>query len=211
MTSSDRTRARIQIYRLLSRAFLYPNEESLQALAEESASLTSSLEVLEGEDQLREVGKAFVASAKASPATELEGAYNALFSGRAPCYLNESDYDRNPFARTHRMADAAGFYQGFGMEPSTQAGERPDFIGTELEFMYWLLVKQVYAEEQDWQEEAAVCRDAQAKFFHEHLVWWVPQLCEKLETTSSCTYYRSLATFLKAFIEGEEARLPLPA
>jgi DMSO reductase family type II enzyme chaperone len=208
MKLHDQTLARTQIYHLLAWAFRYPEEETLQALAEKSASLAEWLETLNGTGPLREAGQAFATAVRSASTAELGRAYNGLFTGRKPCRLDESEYEPNPFTRTHRMADAAGFYQAFGMQPAESAGQRPDFIGTELEFMYLLLLKEMYAEEKRWEEQAAICREAQARFFHEHLAWWVPQLCDKLEAASSCAYYRTLATFLKAFIEAEKAHFP---
>ncbi len=211
MNAHEQALTRAQLYRLLARAFLYPEEETLRAITADAAAVAERLEALNGASPLPSLGRAFASAAAACTADELERTYNTLFVGRSRCHLDESDYDPNPFARAHRMADAAGFYQAFGMQPAAQAGQRPDFIGTELEFMYLLILKQLYAEEQDWEEQAAVCREAQAKFFREHLAWWIPKLCDKLESTSSCPYYRDLASFLRAFIQAEETRFPSPA
>jgi len=89
-----------------------------------------------------------------------------------PC---ETWYCRQTFSvyRAQHLADIAGFYRAFGVEPEL---ERPDFIGTELEFMAWLIRKELHARETygPTSDQAEVCRDAQRTFLEDHLAWWAP-------------------------------------
>ena len=105
----------------------------------------------------------------------------------------------------------AGFYRAFGFENSTDSYQRPDYVGTELEFMYLLLLKHAYAVEQGWDEESQICEEAESKFVHEHLEWWIPSMCEKLRGASSCAFYKSLSNFLESFVKSEVSRYLQPA
>ncbi len=115
------------------------------------------------------------------------------------------------YHRCERTADIGGFYNAFGFKVAEDSYSRPDFVGTELEFMHLLLLKRAYAIEQDWPEHAEVCAEAELEFLKEHLEWWIPQLCETLRGASTCAFYRSLSNFLERFIQSEAAANLQPA
>ena len=118
---------------------------------------------------------------KSTSREELAEAHDQIFglvlSKECPPY--ESEYSSQSFSvsRSHRMADVAGFYRAFGVEVSDDRRERPDHIALELEFMSYLIAKETRALEAggaEAAERAEICRDAQRKFFAEHLGWWLP-------------------------------------
>ena len=114
---------------------------------------------------------------QATLAAQYERVFGLVSSKECPPY--ETDYCRQTFSvyRSQRMADVAGCYRAFGLEPSRDRPERHDHLALELEFMAWLLVKERHALRRDGAEaaeQAAVCRDAQRLFVREHLAWWVP-------------------------------------
>jgi len=78
--------------------------------------------------------------------------------------------------RSQHLADIAGFYRAFAVKPATDRPERPDFIGMELEFMAWLIQKELHARSTRGPEsdEVATCRAAQRRFLEDHLAWWAP-------------------------------------
>jgi TorA maturation chaperone TorD len=119
--------------------------------------------------------------------------YDAVFGLMVPrnCPPYESEYCRQTFSvfRSQHMADIAGFYRAFGVEPSLVTRERPDHISLELEFMAYLIGKQLRAAESGLPgaaADAAICRDAQVKFVREHLAWWLPAFAMTLRGRGDC-------------------------
>lgn len=200
------TLARAQIYWCLSRAFAYPDAALLQEIGQARDQLARSAAELDVKDGLRQaLDKLFQALARAS-VDALQDAYSALFTGREQSRLNEADYDKGPFSMANRLADVTGFYLAFGLQPREGSGERPDFIATQAEFMHALLVKQAYAQERGWAEQADVCADAEGKFLRDHFLWWTPMLCMALRKTASDPFYRALSEVLQAFIALEQEK-----
>ncbi|MBI3696091.1 MAG: molecular chaperone TorD family protein [Acidobacteria bacterium] len=127
----------------------------------------------------------------------------------------ETEYCRQTltFYRSQQLADIAGFYGAFGLESNREVPERQDHISVELEFMAHLIHKQLFAAvsaDPAWQEKAAVCADAQKKFFHAHLAWWVPALAELMRQNAPGGLYAAVAGALAAFIPAERALFDVP-
>ena len=103
--------------------------------------------------------------------------FGLVLSKECPPY--ETEYCRQTFCvyRSHRLADIAGYYHAFGVEPSPVSPERHDHVANELEFMAWLIAKELHANEtaiKDASEKMRTCRKAQRSFFEDHLAWWAP-------------------------------------
>ena len=157
---------------------------------------------------------------KALPATadelncQFEAAFGLLVSSACPPY--ETEYINGKFAvqRAHTLADISGFYHAFGLRPSTAHPERHDHIVLELEFMAFLIGLEFEATKSDddvSRERVETCRDAQMRFFREHLAWWAPAFTHLLARESGNGFYRQAARFLAALLTAERARFELPA
>ena len=81
----------------------------------------------------------------ATLAAQHERVFGLVSSKECPPY--ETEYCRQTFSvyRSQRLADVAGCYRAFGLQPSCERPERHDHLALELEFMAWLLVKQRHA------------------------------------------------------------------
>lgn len=103
---------------------------------------------------------------------EFDSVFGLLISRECPPY--ETEYCPQTFSifRSHQLADIAGYYRAFGLQPSEESPERHDHISLELEFMARLNNKVLYATEQGDLENASLCREAQAHFVEQHLSWW---------------------------------------
>lgn len=150
------------------------------------------------------------------PLDELCDDYDRVFGLvlASECQPYETEYHPNAeaFFRSQQMADVAGFYRAFGLEPSQADPERPDHIALELEFMAFLLMKKRFAlatVEQDpaAPERAAVCDGVQRSFFRDHLAWWVPSFATGLRRRAATGFYAALGQVLAAFMPAERRRL----
>lgn len=203
--------ARANVYGIIASAFAYPEDDVLQGVRESVGELKEALKAIGAKAESFEKATAFATAVADAQAQMVQSDYNQLFVGKQQCSLDESEYDKAIFYRYQRMADIAGFYRAFGFENSTDSYQRPDYVGTELEFMQLLLLKHAYAIEQGWEDESQICENAESKFVHEHLEWWVPSMCEKLRGASSCAFYKSLSNFLESFVGSEASRYLQPA
>jgi TorA maturation chaperone TorD len=156
---------------------------------------------------------------------------------RAPMDVCRSDYDRifglvtpkecppyeteyyptqETFARSQEMADVAGFYHAFGIEPAQSSPERPDHLSLELEFMAFLLMKRREALanadiDPDAAEHADICDQVQRDFFRDHLAWWTPTFAAGLRRKAGYGLHHALAGVLTAWVPDECRRLGIEA
>ena len=138
--------------------------------------------------------------------------FGLLIGKTAPPYETEYCHQTLTFYRAQQLADIAGFYRAFGLEQSREEAERQDHISVELEFMAHLIEKQLFASacsEPPLREKAAVCWEAQKKFFEAHLVWWVPAFAELLRRESAGGLYAAIAQALACLIPCERAILQI--
>jgi TorA maturation chaperone TorD len=133
----------------------------------------------------------------------------ALGKSAPPC---ETEYcpAALTFYRAQQLADIAGFYRAFALELNREQPERHDHISVELEFMAHLITKELAAKQGGLTEQAAVCREAQKKFFQDHIAWWVPAFGQLLRRAAVDGLYSALALALGPFIAGERAVLDVP-
>lgn len=154
-----------------------------------------------------------------TPVDKTRAEYDRIFGLVVPkdCPPYETEYypTGETFARSQQMADIAGFYAAFGIEPSRSSPERPDYLALELEFMAFLLSKKREAlaaalNDPEWAEQAEICDQAQRDFFRDHLAWWVPTFAAGLRRKAS-GYHDALAAALAAWIPDECRRLRIDA
>jgi TorA maturation chaperone TorD len=132
------------------------------------------------------------------------------------CIPFETEYHASaePFFRSQQLADVAGFYRAFGLEPCAAAPERPDHVTLELEFMALLLLKKRQALSQDGpaaRERAETCDRAQGLFLRDHLAWWVPSFAAALRRKAGGGLYAAAGNVLAAWLPLERSRFGLPA
>ncbi|MBI2981982.1 MAG: molecular chaperone TorD family protein [Deltaproteobacteria bacterium] len=178
-----------QQYKLLSFCFHKPQGPLFSALRETEPF----------RDSLRDAGEETLLS-------EYTRLLSLTVAGGIPPYETEYGH-KDIFYKTGRLADIAGFYRAFGLEISDHVRERVDFIGAELDLMYWLTKKEEVAREQEKSEEAQICRDAAAKFLEAHLGRWGSYFGDQLAQSASLPFYRLIGKWLCEFIESECGRL----
>ena len=136
---------------------------------------------------------------------ELRSEYDSLFRAQE-IWLYSTEYtDANIFQKSRYLSDIMGFYRAFGVEPES---DRADSLSNELEFMHLLIFKAIHALEENDSEEArgkaSLCRDAQKKFFIEHLYPAAAKIAEKIIAHSKVGFYQENAKTMNDFIESEK-------
>jgi TorA maturation chaperone TorD len=174
-----------------------------------------SMPLARGRNGSVEPGIARLVSALRTPPHELRAEYDRVFGLVVPkdCPPYETEYypTQETFARSQQMADIAGFYRAFGIEPARSSPERSDHLALELEFLAFLLLKKREALAAVSDPEAAgrahVCDQAQSDFFRDHLAWWVPTFAAGLRRKAEGGYHDALAAALAAWVPDECRRL----
>ena len=97
------------------------------------------------------------------------------------------------------------FYNYFGLSTQTGAGELPDHVATELEFMHFLAFKELTALRRA--EDPSSYRHAQHDFLERQLISWLPDLETRLSGLEPAPFYAALIMLTNAFTRGEHAYL----
>jgi TorA maturation chaperone TorD len=138
---------------------------------------------------------------------EIVAEYDRVFglvpSRECPPYETEYCTTSEPFYRAQQLADVAGFYRAFGLEPSRARPERPDHIVLQLEFMAFLIAKKRLSEDAD---QVAVCEQAEAAFFRDHLAWWAPSFATGLRRKGTGGPYAAVGQVLASYLPTERVR-----
>lgn len=199
-------RSRSQVYGFLSVGFGYPEAALLALLQQEGARLESNLARL-GDGASLDAARRLRSVLEPLTLAEIEASHLRCFghtiSKECPPY--EGEYDQaHIFQKTQALADIAGFYRAFGLEPAAEAHERADHISVELEFMHFLCRKEAYALGRGHApERIAQSREAQATFLREHLGRWAPEFARRLCAKDDRGLYGRLSELLDAYVRSE--------
>jgi TorA maturation chaperone TorD len=165
-----------------------------------------------GERSLSDLAPTLILARLPADADRLNAAYEQTFgllvSSNCPPYETEYINSKFTFQRSQGLADIAGFYSAFGLEPSSAHPELHDHLALELEFMAFLLGLERTAaasDAPDRAERSTICRNAQRKFLAEHLVWWVPTFARLLSLQDPGGFYDAVSQFLAALMTAERA------
>lgn len=201
--AASRALVRSRMYGLLAKSFLYPTETVFRYIRSSAYD-----GILADYGALHETGA--IPRSDEFRREDLESEYNRLFahigSAKCPPYESEYGYD-NIFQKTQAMADIAGFYRAYGLEPADTRTERVDFIGTEFEFMSFLLMSENYGRSHEVPEQCEVALDTQKKFLRDHLGRWMEVFSLILLRNAEGPFYRSLGGVAQEFVESELALL----
>ncbi|MFN3742871.1 MAG: molecular chaperone [Anaerolineales bacterium] len=199
---------RAQVYRFLSDAFLYPDENWLDDLP----SLQTILFQLGMETLLQTCN--LEASEQHFTLEGLQAEHRRVFGlSGSLCY--ETEYGLpHEYRQSQELADISGFYRAFGFNVGGEVRERPDYIATELEFMYVLALKEAWALVQGRDEWLEVTLQAQRRFLEGHLGRWlalfaasVLHLSGESEKVQTFSPYVALAQLAATFVQSEAERI----
>jgi DMSO reductase family type II enzyme chaperone len=104
-------------------------------------------------------------------------------------------------------------YHEVGLEVAAGFNGTPDHIAVELEFMHFLVVKELDALTGGYLDRAQNFRQKQRAFLERHLAAWVPDFSRSVEEQAQTQFYQSLAATTRIFIESDldQCRNAVPA
>jgi DMSO reductase family type II enzyme chaperone len=194
---------RSALYRLLATAFTYPTPARLEAVAAGARqTATGALaELRAGLDRLADAaGHADVGA--------LAGEHVALFQREVRCPPYEGAYGPAQMAgKAALLADVAGFYRAFALEPAAGQPEVEDHVCVELEFMSALALKEAWAVANGQAEGLEVTLAAQRAFLTDHLARWIRAFAERVMAAATPGVLPAAAALLQAWIQADCARL----
>ncbi|MCK4911819.1 MAG: molecular chaperone TorD family protein [Thermodesulfovibrionales bacterium] len=197
---------RADCYKLLA-ALFYPPEK--QTLMDEDVC-GSLFQIL---DDVSPEASAYASGMRnaidRTDAKELSIAHAKLFVG--PFELQAPPYgsvylEENKMLMGDSTIDVMKMYQRAGLGLSEENKDAPDHIAIELEFMHYLVSKEVQSMQDGDMNEALEYLKMQHVFFDKYLSPWVEAFCSKIIEASEVEFFRLLATCLSIFIN----RTPVP-
>lgn len=201
-----RALARAALYRLLGAAFAYPTAPRLEELGRAALAAVAGPGL---DPAMRPSLAAFAEAARASDEPTLAGEYVFLFDRQVRCPPYEGAYGDAPqmAGKAAGLADIAGFYAAFGLQPAGAQPQSEDHVTAELEFMSALALKEAWALSQGASDGLQIVRDAQAAFVRDHLGRWTAAFAGELRGATPLPFYTTGADLLEAWMAAECAAL----
>ncbi len=138
--------------------------------------------------------------------------YDRLFRAGLVWLYGAEHLIKNEFQRANMLSDIMGFYTAFGLEPDL---ERPDSISCEMDFMHYLILKREHlgtaAGADDAEDKADICRDAEKKFFVEHLEPAATPIAQGILDQTNHPFYKQAAEGVLEFLSCEREHFGLPS
>jgi TorA maturation chaperone TorD len=184
----DKVCQRANSYKFLSECYYLPDEELLQKIAD--AAQTDGF---------------FAELASYIPEDfELEALkidFTRLFVG--PFKLLAPPYG-SVYLEDNRMLgdstiDVRSFYEGEGLEVVIK--DAPDHIAMELEFMHYLVTKQIEAAGKANPQILQSCLQKQQIFLRTHLARWLPLFVKNVQENAQTEFYKKLTQLTGMFVQ----------
>jgi len=136
--------------------------------------------------------------------------YDRLFRTGLVWLYGAEHLVKNEFQRANLLSDIMGFYTAFGLEPDL---ERPDSITCEMDFMHYLIFKRDRLDSRagadDAQDKADICRDAEKKFFVEHLEPAATPIAREILAQTNHPFYKQAVEGVLGFLSCEREHFGL--
>ncbi len=101
--------------------------------------------------------------------------------------------------------DAKNRYESEGLDIVIK--DAPDHITVELEFMYYLISKQIEASKEADLQLLQSSLHKQASFLQSHLGRWIAEFAENVKKNASTEFYRNLAHQTEQFVQNDMTAL----
>lgn len=182
--------SRVSIYRLLTDCYFPPDEKLIQRFKSIAGSTDwPSFELVKVAPKKNELKSLVIDFSRlfVGPFKLLAPPYGSLYLETQGVLMGDSTLD----VRTR--------YRKEGLEISLK--EVPDHIVLELEFMYFLISKQIEAENSSNNQAASDYLKKQASFLQTHLVSWIAKFAHNVQIHAQTNFYRKLASITMTFVK----------
>lgn len=177
-------------YKLLSECYYLPDEKLIKTL--------NGLEKSRGELYLAIVktipGISDVESLKIDYSKLFVGPYGLLAPPYGSMYLEGAK-----MVMGNSTMDVKNKYQEEGLDIGLK--EAPDHIAIELEFIYFLIFKEIEAIKHSDSGTAASYLEKQQVFLGTHLGIWVSEFADNVAENAQTEFYKNLAQLTKSFVK----------
>lgn len=205
-----REKARGDCYRFLSACFYLPQKE---IFLEEGLlqNLTNGLKQINPDTAVlsNEMERAFLQYSDEELAVE----YSKLFVGpyglKAPPY-GSVYLDKERRVMGDSTIEVIKIYEEAGLSISDDFKELPDHIAAELEFMYFLIFKEIEALERHELYTAMQFLEMQNKFLKKFLWRWIQPFTEKIKEGTKNKFYHGLSDCVTNFVNNGHLAEDLP-
>lgn len=188
---------RFDTYRLLANAFYLPDKclmDSLVALGicmEEifrNSLKHNNMPVDMGQEDGMELLKVDYAKLFVGPFSLLAPPYGSVYLESERMVMGNS------------TADVQKWYRASGLDVDAQFKDAPDHIVAELEFMHFLIFKEMEATDQGSANGVIQYLKMQRSFLEYHLGAWISDFADKVVNNAQTTFYRNLTRATKVFV-----------
>lgn len=193
---------RANCYKLLSLCYYQPDKEItaiIQALKTELVSFSTEAgelldDIIAELEQHKDDQNYFLVDY----ARLFVGPFNVLASPYSSVYM---DHERRVMGDS--TMDAIKIYQKAGLEISGDLNDVPDHIKVELEFMQYLILKNISLEDSSGEDEL------QKEFLLNHLALWLPDFCQTTIKNAQTVLYKNLAEVTQIFVSQDKDSFPI--
>jgi TorA maturation chaperone TorD len=190
--------SRMAAFRLLRDCYFLPDPGLSEKLENLEFNMANVCESAVG--FIRDMRKEFKAIKHLEP---LKVDFSKLFVG--PYKMSAAPYGSVYLEAERKMMgdstlDARNRYREAGLDTAKTFKDAPDHISAELEFMYYLIFKEIEAFANSEIETAIGFIQRQKSFLEDHLMAWVPEFADCIIESAKNPFYPNLAKATSAFL-----------
>lgn len=191
--------SRMKAFRMLSDCYFLPDPGLSEKL--ENLELNMSDVCEPAAEWVQSMRKEFEGSADLEP---LKIDFSKLFVG--PFKLFAAPYgsvylDSERQVMGDSTLDVKTRYREAGLDTAKNFKDAPDHISAELEFMYYLIFKEIEAFSKADMQTAMDFVQKQKSFLEDHLMAWVPEFTSSIIKYAENPFYMNLARATEAFLK----------
>lgn len=194
-----REEARQRSYRLLSKGYSMPEKSTLKEWIDLENLVVgvcpeAAVHALKMSEEIKEIGS--TEPLKVDYSKLFVGPYRLLAPPYGSVYL---EGERKIMGNS--TLDVRNRYREAGVDISAAFKEPPDHIAAELEFMHYLILKEIEAIRNGDFKSALQYLQKQKRFLKNHLGVWVSEFTNSVEAKAETEFFKHLAKFTKIFVK----------